>query len=125
MSKTIELSPLGKTWLLDLDGTIVKHNGYITDGVDTFLDGAEKFLRSIPDTDTILFVTSRDERYKAVTERFLKEHQIRYREIIYGLPYGERILINDQKPSGLQMSYAINTERDIFTNLEFRINETL
>ncbi len=22
------LSPLGKTWLFDIDGTIVKHNGY-------------------------------------------------------------------------------------------------
>ena len=28
MKQNITLSPLGHTWLLDLDGTIVKHNGY-------------------------------------------------------------------------------------------------
>ena len=28
------------------------------------------------------------------------------------MPYGERILINDKKPSGLRTSIAINKERD-------------
>ena len=27
---TLTLSPLGHTWILDLDGTIVKHDGYLT-----------------------------------------------------------------------------------------------
>ena len=43
-NNTIRLSPLGHTWILDLDGTIVKHNGYKIDGYDTFLDGAKEFL---------------------------------------------------------------------------------
>jgi hypothetical protein len=43
----LTLSPLAHTWLLDLDGVIVKHNGYKLDGRDTLLDGAMKFLRSI------------------------------------------------------------------------------
>ena len=37
----IEMSILPKTWILDLDGTIVKHNGYIEDGFDTLLKEAD------------------------------------------------------------------------------------
>ena len=43
----INLSTLGHTWILDLDGTIVKHNGYKIDGQDTLLDGALEFLKNI------------------------------------------------------------------------------
>ena len=72
------LSPLGKTWLFDIDGTIVKHNGYKIDGHDTFLEGAREFLLSIPDTDRIIFLTSREERYIPDTERFLRDAGIRW-----------------------------------------------
>ena len=41
---------------------------------------------------------------------FLKK--IRYDHIIFDLPYGERILVNDIKPGGLQTSIAVNTQRD-------------
>ena len=47
----IVLSTLGHTWILDLDGTVVKHNGYKLDGEDSFLPGAEQFLRGIPEKD--------------------------------------------------------------------------
>ena len=40
----MELSPLNHTWLIDVDGTIVKHNGYIIDGQDTLLDGVKEFF---------------------------------------------------------------------------------
>ena len=110
--KEIILSTLGHTWILDLDGTIVKHNGYKIDGTDTFLPGAKEFLDNIPDKDMIIFLTSRKEEYRNITENFLKENNIRYDHIIFGAPYGERILINDDKPSGLKMSVAITGERD-------------
>ena len=42
------LSTLPKTWILDLDGTIVKHNGYKMDGVDTLLPGVPLLLHSMP-----------------------------------------------------------------------------
>lgn len=111
MNKLI-LSTLGHTWILDLDGTIVKHNGYKLDGVDSFLPGAKEFLRSIPEKDMIIFLTSRKEEYREITEHFLKVNNIRYDHIIFGAPYGERILINDDKPSGLKMSVAITGKRD-------------
>lgn len=43
--KEIMVSSLPKTWILDLDGTIVKHNGYKIDGKDTLLQGAKQFFQ--------------------------------------------------------------------------------
>lgn len=108
----IVLSPLKHTWILDLDGTILKHNGYKEDGKDSFLKGAKKFLKSIPKEDMIIFITSRTDEYKDVTLMFLKEKSIRYDHIIFNAPYGERIIVNDDKPSGLNMSISINKKRD-------------
>ena len=106
------LSALGHTWILDLDGTIVKHNGYKLDGEDSFLPGARDFLESIPDKDMIVFLTSRTEEYRKQTLDFLKMNDIHYSYIIFGAPYGERILINDDKPSGLSMSISLSVKRD-------------
>ena len=63
MNKLI-LSTLAHTWILDLDGTIVKHNGYKLDGTDTLLEGAKEFLEDIPEKDMIVFLTSRTDEYK-------------------------------------------------------------
>lgn len=120
-----EVSPLGKTWLFDLDGTIVKHNGYKLDGEDSLLEGVKDFLSHIPKKDKIIFLTSRTDQEKELTEQFLKKMQISYDTIIYNLPYGERILINDKKLSGLETAIAINTERDVFMKEQFIINEEL
>ena len=34
MEEELILSTLPKTWIFDLDGTLVKHNGYKEDGID-------------------------------------------------------------------------------------------
>lgn len=115
--KEIVLSSLGHTWILDLDGTIVRHNGYKIDGRDAFLEGAKEFLMGIPSKDMIIFLTSRTEEYRQVTEGFLKENGIRYEHIIFNAPFGERILINDDKPSGLKVSIGISTIRDEWCDL--------
>ena len=47
------MTGLSKTWVLDLDGTIVKHNGYKLDGEDTLLDGALELLEQIKEGDII------------------------------------------------------------------------
>ncbi len=111
-------SSLGHTWILDIDGTIVKHNGYKLDGYDSLLPGAMEFLSSIPEKDMIVFLTSRTEEYRTITEKFLNANKIRYDHIIFNAPYGERILINDDKPSGLKMGIAINKIRDEELDLE-------
>lgn len=108
------LSTLPKTWLFDLDGTLLKHNGYKTDGVDTLLPGVREYINTIPAEDTIIILTARTDAYKQMTIDFLAEQGIRYDEILFNMPMGERILINDRKPSGLDMSVAINIDRDRF-----------
>ena len=113
MEKMI-LSTLPKTWILDLDGTIVKHNGYKLDGKDTLLAGAKEYLDELPEEDRIVILTSREERYKEETLKFLMESGVRYDEILFGMPMGDRIVLNDRKPSGLSMAVAVNVERDRF-----------
>lgn len=114
MCKKIEVSALPKTWILDLDGTLVKHNGYKTDGYDTLLVGARDLLKNIAKEDMVIIVTSRQKEYAKITEEFLAQQGIHYQYIIYDAPYGERILVNDCKPSGLRMAVAVNLERDVY-----------
>jgi len=125
MHNTYKLSPLGKTWIFDLDGTAVKHNGYKIDGYDTLLPNAKAFFNTIPDDDMIIFITARTQTYKQATEQFLTQAGIRYNAIIYDAPFGERILINDAKPSGLPTAIAVNTQRDVFMTEVFTIDPTL
>lgn len=125
MKDKITISSLGHTWILDLDGTTVRHNGYKIDGHDTLLDGALDFLNSLPSGDMIVFITSRPNDFKQQTEDFLKNNGIRYDHIIFNAPYGERILINDKKMSGLPTSVAVNTDRDEFCKVDFIVDNTL
>ena len=107
----LRLSPLNHTWILDFDGTLVEHNGYKT-GEDKFLPGAKEFLNSIPKEDYILIMTAREKEAREKTEKFLKENGIRYSQILFEMPMGERILINDDKPSGLKCAYSVNPKRN-------------
>lgn len=121
----LEMSSLPKTWILDLDGTLVKHNGYKIDGKDSLLPDAKELLSQIRDEDYVIIVTSRKLEYKELTESFLQENNIRYNHIIFEAPYGERILINDNKPSGLKMAYAIDTDRDNIKPIRIKENPDL
>lgn len=114
MEKSLILSTLPKTWLFDLDGTLLKHNGYKIDGTDTILNGVREYLDSIPAEDRILILTSRTEEYRQSTLNFLREAHIRYDEILFNLPMGERIIVNDRKPSGIDMAVAVNVNRNFF-----------
>jgi hypothetical protein len=119
------LSTLNHTWILDLDGTLVLHNGYKIHGHDILLEGARELLDCIPPDDMIVIITSRTDEYKEMTEAFLKGQNIRYDAIIYNAPFGERILINDKKPSGLETALAVNTDRDASLRFRVQIDETL
>ena len=81
--KELILSTLPKTWIFDLDGTIVKHNGYKIDGSDTLLAGAKEYLNNLPSKDRILILTSRTDEYRDMTLKFLQENSIRYDDIIF------------------------------------------
>ena len=108
-----------------MDGTLVKHNGYLIDGHDSMLQGAREFLSKISSNDKVVIITSRDSKHKEETEEFLQRESIRYDNIIFGAPFGERILINDKKPSGLITAVAVNTDRDAFPEDLFIVDKDL
>ncbi len=114
MDESMVLSALPKTWFFDLDGTLVKHNGYKIDGRDTLLPGAKEYLAGIPEEDKVIIITSRTEEYRTETEIFLEENAVRYDMILFNMPMGERIVVNDRKPSGLETAVAVNLDRDVF-----------
>ena len=121
----LKMSPLPKTWIFDLDGTLVTHNAYKT-GEDVLLPGVLDFLKKIPPDDYILIITGREKEAKEQTIKFLNKVGIRFNEIIFEMPLGERILINDDKPSGLQTSFAVRLKRNEgLENLDVVIDENL
>ena len=64
---------LSHTWFIDLDGSIVKHNGYIVDKEDSLLDGVSVFFRNIPTKDIIIITTSRKKKFKKKNNRISKK----------------------------------------------------
>lgn len=121
----LEFSPLAKTWILDVDGTLVKHNGYKIDGYDTLLDGVKEFFETLNSNDKVVLLTARKEEYLPALKDFLAKNNIRYDFLLTDMPMGERILVNDRKLSGLDMSFAINKDRDSVFNVAYKINKGL
>ena len=121
----LEFSELSKTWIIDVDGTIVKHNGYKIDGFDTLLEGVKEFFATIPPNDKIILLTARKNEYLEDLKFFLKNNNIRYDFLLTDMPMGERILINDRKPSGLDTAFSVNKNRDEKFQLIYQINKNL
>lgn len=122
---TLRLSTLGKTYILDIDGTILKHNGYKIDGFDTLLDGVREFFKTLKEDDRVILLTARKSEDIPSLEQFLREHGIIYHALLCDMPFGERILVNDIKPSGLKTAYAYNKGRDSAFNLVIMEEENL
>lgn len=118
------LSKLPKTWLIDVDGTLVKHNGHLNGG-DQLLDGVKDFFAQLPVEDKVILLTARQKKYETELHSFLQNEEIRYDQLIFDLPMGERILINDKKPSGLKTAHAINKDRDSPLQINFIINDKI
>lgn len=107
----ITLSSLAKTWLIDVDGTIFRHNENFNEE-DVLLPGVAALFSTIPIEDMIILLTARGELAREATTSALTKYGIRFNEIIFNIPRGERLLINDIKPSGLLTAYAFNVARD-------------
>ena len=121
----LKLSPLAHTWIFDVDGTIVKHNGFKIDGKDTLLEGVKEFFASLPKQDKVVFLTSRTTEQVEDLKTFLNENSIRYDVIIANMPMGERILINDDKPGGLTCCYSVRKKRDLSLNIDYIIDTNI
>lgn len=105
------LEELGTTWFLDLDGTIVEHNGY-KNGGDKLLPNVKSFFNNLNEKDCVVITTARKEKYRKLTEDFLSNNGIRYSHIIFDLPSGSRVIINDKKPDGTNTAYSKNINRN-------------
>lgn len=112
MSHLPNLSCLAHTWLIDIDGTLLSHNGYKTSG-DEILPGVIEFWSQIPIQDYIVLLSARSKNEMPATLAFLDQHGIRYNHVIFDIPVGERIIINDRKPSGLETALALTVTRDL------------
>ena len=121
----LTLSPLPKTWIFDVDGTMVRHNGHLTREGDQLLPGVKELFESIPATDVIVLMTARKAEYQDSLKRFLVKNNIRFDYLLTDMPQGERILVNDRKPSGLQTAYAVNKNRDQALSLSFEVDNSL
>ena len=120
-----EFSSLNKTWIFDVDGTLVKHNGYKIDGYDTLLDGVKDFFENLDPKDKVILLTARKDVYLEDLKKFLKNNNLRYDYLLANIPTGERILVNDRKPSGLDMAFSVNKNRDERFKINYKINQSL
>lgn len=108
----LRLSALTKTWIIDVDGVIVRHNGHLGPEGDRLLPGVREFWDRIPADDTIIVMSARKEHERAATLATLEGWGLRCSIALFGLPPGERILVNDAKPSGLVTAHAVSVPRD-------------
>ncbi len=99
------------TWFIDLDGTILKHNGYY-EGKDELLPGVKELWQTFSNDDAIIITTAREEKYRDETINLLNKNGLRFNHILFALPRGERIVVNDIKPEGLKTAIGWNVERD-------------
>ena len=99
-----KISP--KTLFVDIDGTIFYHatNNIIPGTKEKFDEWNEKGY-------SIIITTARIRDWKDETLRALDENGLRYHVIIFDLPNGDRVVLNDIK-EGKNRAFAINIERD-------------
>ena len=106
-----ETITLRKTILIDIDGTIFKHNQNLskmaTDKQELIKGTIEKFLEWRAKQYYIVITTARVEGLRKLTDAGLF-----YDQMIMGLPNGCRVLINDDKPDGTITSVSYCIKRD-------------
>ena len=62
--------------------------------------------------DLIIIMTARPWYIKRQTLDVIESHGLRYDMAIFGIHHGERIVVNDNKPGGLQTAIAWNVKRN-------------
>ena len=99
-----KISP--KTLFVDFDGTTFYH------ATENIIPGTkEKFDEWNEKGYTIIITTARPSSAKEQTLRALDENGLQYHAIIFDLPNGDRVVLNDIK-EGKNRAFAINVERD-------------
>lgn len=111
----------GKTYFIDVDGTIVKHvsNDEIDEKImkgevfeEILLPGVHQLWEQFQPNDKIVITTARKESHRALTEKIFTSNNLRIDVMLMDLPSGPRILINDSPDSLYKKAIAINVKRD-------------
>lgn len=110
-SEFLNLDHLARTWILDLDGTLVWHNCQLTDA-SVLLPGVWEFFQNLPDQDVVVILTARTPRERGDILRFFNGLGIRVDHVICGASHGLRTLVNDRKPDGTATARGVNVIRD-------------
>lgn len=107
-----------KTFFIDIDGVIFEH---LESGawnqwqcrLPAVLSGVSEFFDEIEAKSAIIIlVTARKESERARLVDLLAQHGVFYDQLIMGVSSGERVLINDAKPSGEKSCFAIEVKRN-------------
>lgn len=107
-----------KTIFCDIDGTLIKHEGVITDQAKLEeIELLPNALEAINNWDKngyyIILTTGRKESLRKHTEKLLRKIGIVYDQLIMGIGGGNRILINDRKSNGsYNTAYCVNIVRN-------------
>ena len=92
-----------KTILLDIDGTLLYHNGDLSNQILSSCDVLDGVLEKLNEWNRkgyyIILTTGRKECLRELTNEQLIKQGIFYDKLIMGLPRGCRVLINDSKPN--------------------------
>lgn len=106
-----------KTIFCDIDGCIFSHGG----SIDKILLGRGRLLPGVLETFcrwasrgyTVVLTTGRPEGFRRMTEQQLQDAGLFYHQLVMGLPRGERVIINDFKPSrNMPTTACVNLSRN-------------
>jgi phosphoglycolate phosphatase-like HAD superfamily hydrolase len=106
-----------KTIFCDIDGTLVKHKGFIVKQYTEDLELLDGTVEKLAEWDrkgyNIILTTGRREGMRRVTEDQLCKLGIFYDQLIMGIGPGTRVVINDKKPNSADCTAeAICIERN-------------
>lgn len=110
---------MGKTYFIDVDGTIVPYLTYeqldemLNDTkTEQLLPGVKELWNTFQPDDRIIITTARYERHRQFTEAIFKENNLIYSVLLMDLPNGPRILINDTPDILYKKAIAVNVQRN-------------
>lgn len=114
----------GRTYFIDIDGTLVHHkreeeleellalyddnNG----STEELLPHVEEFWNSLQSNDMIIITTARSEKYRKITEKIFEKFGMRYDMVIMDLRTGPRVVINDTPELSFTKAIGVNVMRN-------------
>jgi hypothetical protein len=112
-----ELDFLPKTIICDIDGCIFKHMGGLcamqSENSILLAGVKDKFDEWDKKAYKIVLLTGRKESMRTITENQLRSHGLFWDFLVMGATRGQRVLINDLKPSCKSpTAVAVNLNRD-------------